>query len=157
MPSAPSKNSLAERGRRAVDAISALLLVAVVAVTLAQVGARYVFNWPMPWSDELTRLLFVWMVMIAAAGAAHMRLDYFVDRMSPRMRRAVGLGVGALCVALLAIMAWKSVGLIDLTRHDRYVALGISVQYLYWAALTGSTLWIVAIVANGIALWRGRH
>ncbi len=157
MPSAPSKSSLTERGRRTVDAISALLLVAVFAATLAQVGARYVFNWPMPWSEELTRLLFVWMVMIAAAGAAHMRIDYFADRMSPRMRRTVGLGVGTLCVALLAVMAWKSMGLIDLTRHDRYVALGISVQYLYWAALTGSTLWIVAIVAQGIAHWRGRR
>ena len=87
MPFAPSRSSLSAAARRLVDAASALLLVAVLVVTLLQVGARYVFNWPMPWSEELTRLIFVWLVMIAAVGSAHMRIEFFAQRM-PETRGA---------------------------------------------------------------------
>lgn len=133
---------------RCIDGASALLLVAVLAVTLLQVGARYVFNWPMPWSEELTRLIFVWLVMIAAVGSAHMRIEFFTERMPLAMRRVVAIALALLSMALLALMAWKSLGLIELTRNDRYSALGVSVSLLYWAALTGCGLWIVSIAAH---------
>jgi TRAP-type C4-dicarboxylate transport system permease small subunit len=134
--------------RRFVDWASALLLVAVLVVTLLQVGARYVFNWPMPWSEELTRLIFVWLVMIAAVGSAHMRIEFFAQRMPASVRRVVTIALALLSIALLALVAWKSLGLIELTRNDRYSALGVSVSLLYWAALSGCTLWIVSIVAQ---------
>ncbi len=148
MPFAPSKSSLSAAARRLVDGASALLLIAVLVVTLLQVGARYVFNWPMPWSEELTRLIFVWLVMIAAVGSAHMRIEFFAQRLPAGVRRVVAVALALLGIALLAVMAWKSLGLIELTRNDRYSALGVSVSLLYWAALTGCTLWIVSIAAQ---------
>lgn len=141
-------------GRRAIDAVSGLLLAAVLVVTLLQVAARYVFSWSIPWSEELTRLIFVWMVMIAAVGGAHMRIDFLVEQMPAAMRRWLQLGLAVLSVAILALMAWKSFGLIDLTRNDHYVALNISVQILYWSVPVGCGLWLIAIAVPALREFR---
>ena len=139
-----------------IDAASGALLAAVLAVTLLQVAARYVFNWSVPWSEELTRLIFVWMVMIAAVGGAHMRIDFIVEHLPSGPRRWVQAAAAALCAAMLGLMLWKAFGLIDLTRNDRYVALNISVQYLYWSMPIGCGLWLIAIVASALREFRGK-
>lgn len=147
---------MAGSGRRAIDAVSGLLLAAVLAVTLLQVAARYVFSWSVPWSEELTRLTFVWMVMIAAVGGAHMRIDFFIERVPTAIRRWLQLVLAALCVAMLVLMAWQSFGLIDLTRNDRYVALNVSVQILYWSVPVGCGLWLIAIAVSAVREFRGQ-
>lgn len=131
-----------------LDAAAAGLLAAVLIIVSAQVVARYFFNFPMPWSEELTRLLFVWLVMIGAARAAHMRIDLLPAALPPVPRRVLELATAGLALALLAIMVRHAVGMVELTAYDRYTALGISVQYLYWAAIVGGCLWMVMIVAG---------
>ncbi len=139
--------------QRAVDAIGALLLCAVLGVTLLQVAARYIFNWSVPWSEEMTRLLFVWMVMVAAASASHMRIDLFVAYLPKRLRRSLDLLLATGAASLLVLMGWQSFGLIALTHNDRYAALGLSVQFLYWAVPVGVALWLVRLALDAF----GRH
>ena len=134
--------------RRLLDAAAAALLAAILAVTAARVVGRYVLGLALPWSEELTRLLFVWLVMLAAARAAHMRIDLVQDRLAPRARRRLGVGVAALSVGLLGLLVYYGLALVELTAYDRYTALGVSVQYLYWAVVVGGGLWIVLLLAE---------
>lgn len=147
---APPRSSLARVGPLALDVATGLLLAAILGLTLLQVAARYVFGWPTPWSEELNRLLFVWMVMLAAAKGGHMRIEFFVERMSRMARRLLDFALAGLAVTLLCAMAWKSLDLIALTRNDHYVALAVSVQFVYWAAFTGTALWAAGIVAAAV-------
>lgn len=133
---------------RLLDIAAAALLAAVLAVTCAQVAARYLLGWPMPWGEELTRLLFVWLVLIAASRARHMRID-LVPADAPRaLRRALARSGAAVAIGLLGLLAWKGLGLIALTAYDRYTALGLSLQYLYAAVVIGTALWGVAILLD---------
>jgi TRAP-type transport system small permease protein len=116
--------------RRALDVAAAVLLVAVLAVTAARVAGRYVLGLPMPWSEELTRLLFVWLVMLAAARATHMRIEIVHQTLTPRLRRWLALGVAGVSVALLTLLVYYGLALVELTAFDRYTALGVSVEYL---------------------------
>ncbi|WP_333671669.1 TRAP transporter small permease subunit [Elioraea tepidiphila] len=133
---------------RLLDITAALLLLGVLAVTVAQVTARYLLGVPMPWGEELTRLLFVWLVLIAASRARHMRIELVSDRTPPWLARVLRWFAAALAVALLGLLAWKGLGLIELTAYDRYTALGVSLQYLYAAVVTGAALWIVTILLD---------
>lgn len=133
---------------RLLDIAAALLLLAVLAVTCAQVAARYLLGWPMPWGEELTRLLFVWLVLIAASRARHMRIELVLVGTLPGLGRALRMLAAALGVALLGLLAWKGTGLIELTAHDRYTALGVSLQVLYAAVVIGAALWIVTILLD---------
>src|SRR5450631_1114446 len=61
--------------------VAALVSVEIV-VLLFGVVARYVFNSPLTWSDELASTLFLWLAMlgsvIALRRAEHMRLAFLI-------------------------------------------------------------------------------
>ena len=132
--------------RRLLDAAAALLLAAVTGVTFVRVVARYVFGHGMPWSEEATRFLFVWLIMISAARAAHLRVDLVTDLLRPLARLRAEIAFAALGIGLLVFLIWKDLPLIELTSGDYYTALGISLQYLYWSIVVGCGLWILSIV-----------
>lgn len=128
--------------RRLLDAAAALLLAGVLLIAGARVAGRYLLGESLPWSEELTRLLFVWLVLIGASRANHMRIDFIPDLLRGRARRCLELVVAALSVGLLGLLVWKAFGLIKLTTYDRYTALDLSLQYLYWSLIVGGGLWI---------------
>ena len=49
------------------DAVGAALFAAMFAVFLVQIVARFGFNRPLPWTDELAVVLYVWVILWAAA------------------------------------------------------------------------------------------
>lgn len=130
--------------RRLLDAVAALLLLSVLGVTVARVAARYLLGESMPWSEELTRLLFIWLILIGASRARHLRIDMVPDLLGRGWARfCLELAVAVLSVGLLGLIIWKGFGLIALTVYDRYTALDLSLQYLYWSLIVGGGLWIL--------------
>ena len=78
------------------------LMLAITLITLAQVFSRYILNTSLIWSEELNRLLYVWLLMLAAAGAQHMRIGLIAD--TPRLKSAfdrIAAIVGALTLGLV--------------------------------------------------------
>jgi TRAP-type transport system small permease protein len=133
---------------RIPDVISAALLALTAALVVAQVVVRYVLGGSLVWSEELTRLLFVWMVLVAASRAQPMRVDMLLDAMPPRLAALVS-GIGTCLVAALTVYlvvgAWW---MMDLTQSDSYMALGISLRWLYCALLVAGFLWLIRAAAD---------
>ena len=73
-----------------VAAVAALLVVAEIIVLFTGVSARYLFQRPLIWSDELAGILFLWLAMLGAVVAfqrgEHMRMTAFVGKIEPRRR-----------------------------------------------------------------------
>ncbi|MES2787354.1 MAG: TRAP transporter small permease [Pseudomonadota bacterium] len=90
-------------------AIVVALGVMIVAISL-QVFFRYVLNDPLAGSEEIGRLAFVWVTFIGAAVAsrdnAHIRIDYFVNLLSPRPARAARLLSHIATAAFGLVMVW---------------------------------------------------
>ncbi|MFW6028211.1 MAG: TRAP transporter small permease [bacterium] len=133
--------------RRGLDWAAALLLLAILAVTAARVVGRYVLGAGLPWSEELTRLLFIWLVLVGAARTRHMAID-LLPNLWPRVAVGLKLFAAALGVGLLALLVRQALVLVELTASDRFTALGVSVQYLYWAVVVGGGLWIALTLAG---------
>lgn len=133
--------------RRGLDWAAAILLLAILLITAARVVGRYLMGVGLPWSEELTRLLFVWLVLVAAARTRHMAIDFLPDASGPRARRALKLFAVLLGAGLLALLVRQGLILVELTSFDRFTALGVSVQYLYWAVVVGCSLWIALSLA----------
>ena len=92
-----------------IEAAAALLVVAEAVLLGWATTARYLFNQPLAWSDELAAVLFVWLSMLGAAVALrrgeHMRLTTFVRNMSPVWQaRADALGLVLVCAVLAALV-----------------------------------------------------
>ncbi|MBL8705160.1 MAG: TRAP transporter small permease [Rhodospirillales bacterium] len=92
-------------------AASMALALAMLAVMLAEVVARYGLGSPMIWSHEMTGMLNGCMFLAAAAPAlrvgAHVSVDALADRLPLRLRHAVlALALGLLFLPVVAVIEW---------------------------------------------------
>jgi tripartite ATP-independent transporter DctM subunit len=92
-----------------IEVPAAVAVVAEVVILLVGVVARFVFNHPLAWTDELASLVFLWLANFGAAVAlrhgTHMRMTTLVSRVSPRTQAiAETLAVAAPCLMLLLMM-----------------------------------------------------
>ena len=140
--------------RRLADGTAAALLAAIAGLAFFQVVARYALGLSTPWSEELLRLLFIWLVLIGAARASHMRIDLAERAAGARGRRAIVAAGAAVGAALLVLMIVHGLDLVDLTAYDRYTALPLSVQWAYWAVVAGCGLWLVFLAIDSAEKWR---
>jgi len=97
----------------AVEAAAALLVLAEILVLFSGVVARYIFQNPLVWSDELASILFLWLSMLGAVIALrrgeHMRMTALVSRFGPRARRLLDTWAITASLAFLALVlmpAW---------------------------------------------------
>lgn len=100
--------------KKVVDAVGALLFAALFLVFVVQVVARFGFGRPLPWTDELAVVLYVWVILWAAAlmvpEREHVAFDLVWNLCGPRARRWLA-AAGAVIVGALA--AWALPGTWD--------------------------------------------
>jgi TRAP-type C4-dicarboxylate transport system permease small subunit len=135
--------SLAHHCVRAIDAVSAILVFAISALVFAQVIVRYVLGGSLVWSEELTRVLFVWMVLLAASTADPMRIDFVIRAVPTRVAAMVSAIAECVVFGLTCYLLWGAWGMVDLTADDRFTALDVSVSWIYVALLVAAALWLV--------------
>lgn len=73
-----------------VEFVVGALVAVETTILFAGVISRYVFHSPLPWTDELAAILFLWLGMLGAVVAyrrfENMRMGGLVDRMEPKVR-----------------------------------------------------------------------
>jgi len=139
---------------RLPDSLAAVLLFVITVLITAQVLVRYAFGGSLVWSEELTRLLFVWMVMVAAVTAPQMQVDFLVDLFPPRLRALQRILVEFVVMGLTIILIQGAWGMMDLRQFDTYIALGISVSWVYLSLCLAGFAWLLRSLATVIAQLR---
>lgn len=95
------------RLKTAADALGAGLFLALFAVFMVQIVARFGFNRPLPWTDELAVCLYVWVILWAAAAIVpereHVMFDLVWNAVGGRARQFMRIA-GNLMIGGLA--AW---------------------------------------------------
>jgi tripartite ATP-independent transporter DctM subunit len=160
---------------RPIEAISAVLLVALVGLVLVSVFWRYVLASPITAADEIASFLFLWIVMFGAVIAIdrneHLRLALLLNAAPPRIRHlleAVGLVIMATFLgALLPSAIEHTYFEVDVTSPGLEISnawrvagipLGIVLMLvalagkLWREASLRDTLLAIAIVAAAVAL-----
>jgi len=105
---------------RALDAwFGALVEIAAAALVAAEIGllfagvvARYVFDAPLVWSDELASILFLWLAMLGAVIAfrrdEHMRMTAGVGMLPAQPRVMLDIFATGAALAFLLLLAWPA-------------------------------------------------
>ena len=135
------------------------VLVALVAVTFAQVVFRYVLQAPLSWSEELARFLLMWLASLSGAYAfktrGHFALRFVVDRFNPLWQRIVATLVTLSVVAFLAVFAFEALRFTLEVRSMKAPATQISMAIPYSSAFVGSVLMLYYVVRNWLEDWPG--
>ena len=92
-----------DRADKAVEALAAVILLAVVAIVLLGVFSRYVLNLSVPWTEEVALFGFLWLIVVgAAAGTSrglHASMDSLAVFLPPRARAVLEFAIDAVVAA----------------------------------------------------------
>jgi TRAP-type C4-dicarboxylate transport system permease small subunit len=106
-----------QRLRQGAGALGAGLFAALFCVFIVQIVARFGFDRPLPWTDELAVVLYVWVILWCAAFVVpereHVMFDLVWNAASPGTRRVMRI-VGNLMIGGLA--AWALPGCWDYVK-----------------------------------------
>jgi TRAP-type C4-dicarboxylate transport system permease small subunit len=144
--------------KRVLDRSLELLVMVVVAVlvvdVLWQVFTRFILRNPSTWTEELAVFMLIWVSLLGAAVAlnrgAHLGIDYFVGKLSPKKRLYTEIFV-FLCVSAfsLAVMVIGGIDLVSSTLKLEQIspALGVKVGYVYLAVpISGFFLVLYSVI-----------
>jgi TRAP-type C4-dicarboxylate transport system permease small subunit len=91
--------------KRLADAVGAGLFAVLFGVFIVQIVARFGFGRPLPWTDELAVILYIWSILWAAAfmvpAREHVVFDLVYNLCGPRTRRGMLL-LGSTMIGALA-------------------------------------------------------
>lgn len=98
--------------KRLDEWLIAILLAAMTLLTFAQVVLRYVFNSGFTWAQELTTILFAFMIFIGISYGvrvgAHIGVDALIKLFTPQVRRVVSVIAVLLCLLYAGMVIYGS-------------------------------------------------
>lgn len=132
--------------------LAATTLFILVMITIIGVIARYFFQAPLHWGEEMSGLLMVWIVFLGMAVAERdgqsLTISFVTDAMAPRAAAAVNIVVCLLSVALLGYMAWLGWNLANSVQFRLTQILKVSWYWIYIAVPIGATLTVLVTLAQ---------
>ncbi|GHS97673.1 hypothetical protein AGMMS50276_18140 [Synergistales bacterium] len=123
----------------------AAFMAAITVVVFVQVVYRQLGH-SLPWSEEFTRYLLVWITMIGASEgvkrASHVGVEVFTLYLPMKLRKLVNILSLLVCLAFCVIVVYFSSLIIRLqmVNHQITPAMQIPMWYAYAALPVGSVL-----------------
>jgi TRAP-type C4-dicarboxylate transport system permease small subunit len=156
------------RLRRAAEAVAALLLAIMFLAFVAQIAFRYLLDWPLGWTSELSIVAWLWLVLWGAAFVLReqdeIRFDILTAGAGRRARRVMGLLAAVGLIALYGASLPAAVDYVTFMKVQESSYLDIRFDWLFSIFLIFSVaiilryLWLAwrALTGRGDAGARGK-
>lgn len=149
--------TIVRRLSRFALAVAALACLACLGVVCYAVAARYFFNAPQPWADEVVGWLMVATVMLAMPEAQRIGEHVAVDSISERAKGRIKVGLAAFGVltvaATAAILIWEGWAMVAFSRMVA-MASNISGVPLWWVQVLVPLGFALLLLVAALQLWR---
>jgi TRAP-type C4-dicarboxylate transport system permease small subunit len=136
------------------DSVAAGLFATLFVVFIVQITARFVFNKPLPWTDELAVVLYLWVILWSAAFVVpereHVVFDLLWNVVGKRIRRVMKL-VGYLMIGSLA--AWALPGCWDYVHFMHREGTPVLQLSFMWVFLPFPALLVALVVRSVHGIW----
>jgi TRAP-type C4-dicarboxylate transport system permease small subunit len=145
--------------RRRAEDVAAAMLAVMFAAFLLQILFRYVLNFPVGWTSELTLVMWLWLVLWGAAFVTpehgEIRFDLLIGIARRRLRIAMGV---ATALALLVLYGaslpatYKYVAFM-MVEKSSYLKIRMdwlfSIYLLFLVAILVRYVWLLAQLVRG--------
>ncbi|NGP16997.1 TRAP transporter small permease [Devosia aurantiaca] len=120
--------------RRAENILAAMLAL-MFAVFILQIVFRYLLNFPIGWTHEISVILWVWLVLFGTAFVVRdyeeIRFDLLYGTAGPRLYRAMAVVTAIIVIALFAISLPAVIDYVLFMKVEKTAYLKIRFDYLY--------------------------
>lgn len=134
---------------KVVDVISSILMVLLTIVVFGEVLSRYVFNFPLVFSNELTKLFFPWLIFLTAISVTknedHLSINYFREKMSKTGQKIAFLFAKLVMLYFSVFMMISSFQISKAVESQLLPVLRISKAWLY-LSVTVSFVGVIVIL-----------
>lgn len=136
------------------NAIGGGLFLTLFIVFIVQITARFGFNLPLPWTDELAVILYIWVILWAAAcvvpAREHVVFDMVWNSVGRSARKAMQI-VGNLMIGGLALVGLPaSWDYVHFMAREGTPVLEVP---LMWVYLPFVLLMVALVVRSAWAIW----
>lgn len=120
----------------AVEFVAGFSAISVLVVTFAQVVSRYVLKSPLPWSTDILRLAFTYLVFWGAAWCVktqgHLCVDVVLEAVPSCLRRVLELliDLASLTFFIFMIVYGWEFSKTGLTQTTSYLPIPMAVYYI---------------------------
>ena len=123
-----------------------------------QVLIRFVFKYPVPWTEEVSRIAFVYTIFIGATIAvrqkAHLNIDFLLVVLPPRLARAITLLGTALVAVFLVFVTWLGIEFVRATGVQVTPVMQVPFRYLYAIIPICGSLMLLYLILAAVDEWR---
>ena len=142
------------RLQQAANLLGGGLFLTLFVVFIIQIVARFGFSKPLPWTDEAAVILYVWVILWAAAAVVpereHVVFDLVWNSVNTRTRQAMRI-VGNLMIGGLALVAIPaSWDYVHFMAREGSPVLGLPFM---WIFLPFVLLLIALVIRSAWAIW----
>lgn len=135
------------------DGLALFLFVVLIILATLQILFRYVFMYPLPWTEELARFTLVWVTFFGAASATrrklHLAVDFFINKLNQRAAKFITLFFYILILGFLVVILY---GAVVMMGEAKPIFAGsitwLSMMYLYLGPVIGLILMIIFVINN---------
>ena len=146
--------------RKIIDNIEEIITVPLMAVLLAvltwQIGTRWLLNDPSLWSEELARLLFMYMSLIGCALAiksgSHVKITFFSDKLSYNTRFVLAFTLELAVLASIFAIVYLGYQHVQRTAFFELITLEISSKWMNYSLPVGGAFMVVRQVEKMVQL-----
>lgn len=146
---------------RAIERLVIGIMALVAAIVFGEVVARGVFARSLIVTDELSRYLMIWIVLLGGVllvrDNGHIRVDIVVDLVPPRARRVLRVLSDLLSLAFLVTFTVVSIITMQEMHTQDTITLGVSMALFYAALPVGGALMALLVARDLLARLAGRN
>ena len=144
--------------KRWLEHMGGLLFLALFVAFILQIGARFLWNQPLPWTDELAVVLYVWVIFWACAfivpASSHVSVDILIQQLPAALRiwfqTAGQLMLGGLALCALPA-SWDYLWFI---RREATAVMGLP---LFWVFLPLLVALLMMVIKTLHSVWQLLH
>lgn len=150
---------------RALAIAIAALIAAQASVVGLQVIGRHIFREPIPWTEEIARLLLAWLMCVGGVSALrhaqHPRVTALLRLCPPAERAAIDRGLRLVLLGFFICLVAPAWQLTVASTTEQLPASGLSgatiSAVLPAALILMSAVVVEQLAAEGLAVWRDRR
>jgi TRAP-type C4-dicarboxylate transport system permease small subunit len=132
--------------------IGGVLFLAMVAIIVIQVIARYVFRSSLSWTEETSRFFFIWIVLLGTVigvhDHSHVAVEFLLNMLPKPVNRLLKI-LYTLCLCVLAgVMVWAGSELAYAVVVQLSPATRVSMSYVYAAVPVCAVIMLVHLLRD---------
>lgn len=140
---------LLQKGIKVLSAAITALSLVLAGLIILQVFFRYVLEIGIPFAEEFSRYIMVWITFLGSALAIHTKdhitMNIFINKLKGKARLWIDLAANALVVVFLSIVLVQGIRILPYQVAQMLISVRISIFWFYLAIPIGCALMLLFV------------